>query len=291
MTAFSRQFACCARRCAEFDPAETINIQGHDPSSPIPAVSFAEVFHGARAREKERTRGRERQCAYVCVCVCACAHFARSDNARVARPTCRQWVGMNDLQALKCMNEQPERNVRLDGARMPLSPVSPAIAHPREFMASKRPDASAPRQIAFERFFNPSLSHTRPISRSNCTPLSNLRGSRRNFSAFDVFVVFRTENNFYQRKLGWHFALYVRRATSLRYILLPVLVKKDNYSGKNYEWETNYIKRRSKCYNMYYARVLQLRLLFRMCHNFHEFILSYIFNLVFINYIFDKLRL
>jgi len=62
---------------------------------------------------------------------------------------------MNDLQALKCMNEQPERNVRLDGEAPP-SPHPPQSRSSREFMASKQPDASAaPHQIAFERFFNP----------------------------------------------------------------------------------------------------------------------------------------
>lgn len=87
---------------------------------------------------------------------------------------------MNDLQALKCMNEQPERRRPIGRGEAPLDrrhprdralPPPPLAPSPlREFMASKRPDASAaPRQIAFERFFNPvAHARTRPISRSNC---------------------------------------------------------------------------------------------------------------------------
>jgi hypothetical protein len=76
---------------------------------------------------------------------------------------------MNDLQALKCMNEQPERNVRLDGEAPSLAAPA-AIAVPREFMASKQPDASAaPHQIAFERFFNPLPSPTRSAPPSHAT--------------------------------------------------------------------------------------------------------------------------
>lgn len=123
--------------------------------------SCSEEFHGAERDgergERERDRGSE--------------HFVRCDNVRVAQPTCRQWVGMNDLQALKRMNEQPERNVRLDNTPRHTRNCTP----PREFMASKRPDASTTlRQIAFERLFNPSLSYTRPISRSNCTLSTDL---------------------------------------------------------------------------------------------------------------------
>ena len=64
MTAFSRQFVRLDGELvdAEFDPAGTINIQGHG----LPAAFCSEEFHGverARERTSERARrggGRER---------------------------------------------------------------------------------------------------------------------------------------------------------------------------------------------------------------------------------------
>lgn len=83
-------------------------------------------------------------------------------------------------------------------------------------MASKRPDASTTlRQIAFERLFNPSLSYTRPILRSNCTLPTDL--SRDMFTEeirlLDCFL----EHFLYVR---WINILYVRT------IFLQVFVKK-----------------------------------------------------------------
>lgn len=71
MSAFSRQFVWPDGGLvdAEFDPAGTINIQGHGP----PAASCSEEFHGETERERE-ARERERESE----------HFVRCDNVRVA---------------------------------------------------------------------------------------------------------------------------------------------------------------------------------------------------------------
>lgn len=79
---------------------------------------------------------------------------------------------MNDLQALKRMNEQPERNVRLDNVN---TPVAPAIAYPLANLWLQSDPMHPPRyvKLLLSGFLTP-RSLTRDQFCFNCTPSTDL---------------------------------------------------------------------------------------------------------------------
>jgi len=240
MTAFSRQFVRLDGELvdAEFDPAGTINIQGHG----LPAAFCSEEFHGverARERTSERARrggeeereieGREGEIELESV------HFVWCDNVRIAQPTCRQWVGMNDLQALKRMNEQPERNVRLDNAN---TPVTPAIAlslanlwlqsdpmHPPRYVKLLLSAFLTPRSLTRDQFRVLIACHS-PIYHT----IHRRNSATRSFPW--IFFYLRSKDKYF--KLRRLYSIYTNQSTLISYVkyVLLILDSEDNIERK-----------------------------------------------------------
>lgn len=288
MTAFSRQFVLRSSM-------RGIRSRGNDKYSrtrPIPPCPLSRYF---MAREREK-RGNEREKEREQF---ACVHFARSDNARVARPTCRQWVGMNDLQALKCMNEQPERNVRLDGARMRPLPPLPSSSHPQlRTLANLWLQSGpmhpprhvklllsgflTPRSLTREQFRVLIALHSPICATAGEIFLHSIGVSSLFFDRRIILFANVRSYTFHSTYVEWFFWYFI---IDLRYLIFDTIGR---YNCKIYEWKTNY--RREYIHPLYILNKVCYINIFCISH-FWKFILSYIFNFIFINYIFDELHL